>query len=145
MSRQVLLARLDYIFAACCFALLAAAVTKLRSDLSSWLTLLAIVLPTGFVAGIASSRLVRRNHVAALRSWIVAGVLVPIAAVVGFMEATFLVERQTGSEEQRLYLSAVAVGALIAVPVGLAGHLLLRRWIKSRYGFPDVPTRRRTA
>ncbi|HUQ53732.1 MAG TPA: hypothetical protein VM692_16000, partial [Gammaproteobacteria bacterium] len=127
-----MLARVDYVGGACLFALLAAATTRI-SDSSVGYALLAVVLPTALVAIVASRKLIQPQGIAALGTWLVCGVLVPIVVVIGFMEANFL---QTWivnghARARSLYWVSVAVGALITVPVGLVGHVLLR-WLISR-------------
>ena len=129
----MLLARLDYVCGACCFALLAAALTRIRYS-GDWQVLLTVVLPTALVATGASLKLIGPKGAAAPEMWLIAGALVPILAVIGFMEANFLetfIARGHWRHRGSLYWPAVAIGALVTVPVGLLGHLLLR-WLVSR-------------
>jgi hypothetical protein len=97
--------------------------------------LLAVVLPTALVGRVASFKLIRPDGPAALSVWLACGILVPIVAVVGFMEANFLqsfiARGHTGY--RGLYWVGVAAGALVTVPVGLVGHVLLRRLISRRF------------
>jgi hypothetical protein len=132
MSERVLLARLDYVGSACCFALVAAASTRLRDTWDLWIPL-TVVLPTALAAIAASLKLVRPNGVAAPTTWLIAGVVVPMVAVIGFMEANFLgtyiASGHTGPRAN--YWFAVVVGSMVTVPVGLLGHLVLR-WVIGR-------------
>jgi hypothetical protein len=135
LEQRVLLARIDYVGGACLFAVLAAALTRIRDSSGLVPVLFAVVLPTALVAIVASLKLIRPKGLAALGTWLICGVLVPIVAVVGFMEANFL---QTFIDRghmgpRHLYWVGVGVGALITVPVGLIGHVLLRWFISRRF------------
>ena len=135
VDQRVLLARVDYVGGACLFAVLAAALTRIRDSWDLLAILLTVVLPTALVAIVASIKLVRPKGLAALGTWLICGVIVPIVAVVGFMEAnylqTFMARGHMGP--RHLYWLAVGVGALITVPVGLIGHVLLRSFISRRF------------
>jgi hypothetical protein len=132
-KHRVFLARIDYVGGACLFALVAAAITRIRDG--GLIAGMFVVVPTALIAVVASVKLIRPEGPAILGTWLICGLVVPILAVVGFMEAgylhTFIASGHTGS--RNLYWVAVAVGALITVPVGLIGHVLLRLWITRRF------------
>jgi hypothetical protein len=100
------------------FALVATSLTRARSDMSSPTLLAQVLVPTVLTASVASRVLICASGLAGLKKWVLAGVLVPVGAVTGF----FLPFVGLGV----LFLMFVLVGSVIAVPIGLAGHLLLR-------------------
>jgi len=131
-SHRVVEGRVDYVCGACCFAVVAAGLTRIRYSWD-WHVLLSIVLPTALVAIGASLKLIGPKGPASTKTWLVAGTFVPIVAVVGFLEANFLETFIVSGRVHRgsLYLLALGIGAIVTVPIGLLGHLLLR-WLVSR-------------
>ena len=127
---MVAVARAVYVLGAVFFALVAASLTRARTDLLSPLALAQVLVPTLLVTVLASTVLISKNHLAATGKWALAGVLVPIGAVAGFFSPMFLLGpiRDGG-----LFLMFVAAGSMLTVPVGIIGHLLLRFLIARRF------------
>jgi len=63
-----------------------------------------------------------------------AAVVVPIAALIGFLETNYLIARiLTGYQGTRgLYMLTVLAGSVFAGPVSLVGHVILR-WTIGRH------------
>jgi hypothetical protein len=140
MIRRAIVARLWYVLGAIAFALIAAGLTARRNGFGP-LFVFTVVFPTALVACVASLELISENSVATLRAWLLAGVLVPVVAVIGFFETSSVVNLiLTGYwSTHALFWLAVMVGAMITTPVSLVGHLLLRWLIKARF-YPSKTT-----
>ena len=122
--------------------MIAAGLTARRNGFGP-LFVFTVVFPTALVACVAALELIAEDSVATLRAWLLAGVLVPVAAVIGFLETRSLVNLiLTGHwGTHALFWLAVIVGAMITIPVGLVGHVLLRWLIKARF-YPSKATSR---
>jgi hypothetical protein len=130
MNASVTVVRAWYVAGAICFALIAAALTRARVDLLRFGPLLQVLLPTVLVAFLASIVLISSTRLASLSAWVLAGVLVPMGAVVAYFSPMFLFNPMGNAE---LFLMLVAAGSMIVVPVGVVGHLLLRFLIARRF------------
>src|SRR5512147_1871039 len=130
MNASATVVRAWYVVGAICFALIATALTRVRVDLVRFGPLLQVLLPTVLVAFLASMVLISPTRLASLSAWVLAGVLVPMGAVVGYFSPMFLFN-PIGSAG--LFLVFVAAGSMIVVPVGVVGHLLLRFLIARRF------------
>jgi hypothetical protein len=134
MIRPPIVARLWYVLGAIGFALMAAGLTARRNGFGP-LFVFTVAFPTMLVACIAALDLITEEGVATFRAWLLAGVFVPVAAVIGFLGTGSLINLiLTGHwGPHPLFLLEVLVGSMITVPVGLAGHVLLRWLIKARF------------
>ncbi len=99
------------------------------------LFVLSVVASTAVVAAIASLGLLAAARVAPVSAWLLAGVLVPVAAVFGFLGTTMVVGRMLAGTWSTVMMSGliIAVALTITVPLGIFGHLLLRWLIKSLF------------
>ena len=133
MSLSVTAARGWYLLGAGVFALLAVAITGERTQLANPRFLFDVLLPTLVVSFAASVVLITSTRVASLISWLVAGVLVPIASLAGYLVPSRLAGPLGFND---LAWFELAIGSIFTVPVGLIGHLVLRWFIKRRFSSP---------
>ena len=138
--RGIVAARFSYVLGALCFAAVAMGLTA-QVTIFGWLFVCSVLLPTALVAAVASLTLVSGTRVANIWAWLLAGVIVPIAAVFGFVGTNVLATRVLAGywSPLRPYWLVGAVGITIAVPVGVIGHLVVRWLIKSRFYSPKTP------
>jgi hypothetical protein len=130
MIRSVTKARACYLLGAVVFALVAVAVTRARFDMLNPRFLFDVLLPTLVVSFVACFMLVGVKRVAGVVAWAIAGVLVPIGSVAGYLVPIQL-EGPLGFGELAWF--ELAVASIITVPVGLVGHFVLRWIIRRRF------------
>jgi hypothetical protein len=130
MRLSVTTARLCYLLGAVAFALIAVAITRARADLLDPRFLVDVLSPTIAVSLVACFFVVGPARVASFPIWLLAGVLVPIGSVVGYLVPVHLAADFRVNE---LLWFEIVVASLITVPVGLVGHLVL--WLLMRRRF----------
>ena len=143
MTRKLIVSRLCYVLGGGIFASIALVLTRRVGYGAQFVSM--ILLMATFVAFLASSPLIRRDRVAGLPAWLLAGVLVPLVVAIGFPVVGYLValirwrDKTIWPMYAAMYWLAVSVAATVAVPLGVVGHLLLRWLIKRRFYPPNTP------
>jgi hypothetical protein len=135
MNRSLLAPRLWYVVGAIATATIAAALTSRRDGFSVWL-LATIVVSTAMVASVASFALITRDGPARLGQWLLAGFLVPILAVIGFLETNFVIGWILHGSDggiRALYWASVTVGSMITIPMGVVASIVLLWAIRKRF------------
>jgi hypothetical protein len=139
VTRKLIVSRLCYVLGGGIFASIALILTRRVGYSLQFVS--TILLMTTIVASVASSQLIRRDRVAGLPAWLLAGVLLPMVVAIGFPAVGYLVAliRWGYGSIAPMYWLTVSVAAAIAVPLGVVGHLLLRWLIKRRFYPPNTP------
>src|SRR5688572_25757684 len=130
MKPQVTIARVWYVGGAVAFALVAIALTRARGDLRDATFLCQVLIPTVLVACCTSLLLISSGRIASTRAWVLAGVLVPVCSLIGFF-APIAITSPVGV--QGLGLPILLMASIVIVPVGVAGHLLIRSIVVKRF------------
>jgi hypothetical protein len=130
MKPQVAIARVWYVGGSVVFALVTVALTRAQGGLRDAAFLVQVLAPTMLVACYASSVLISSDRVAGVRDWVLAGVLVPIGALIGFLAPLALARPQgLGS----LGVPMLVIGSIVVVPAGVVGHLVIRAIVAQRF------------